>query len=122
MMARITRFRKVVKAATAGRAAKIFSAGLRPAAIYGHEVNGVSPKEMRKLNATAAIALRPVARGRSLSATLLLHGNPNGQAAVACFVRYCAEAWAAAAHAKGCMSLGELTSCWMRSRAKAKTA
>ena len=40
--------------------------------------------------------MRPVARGRSLTAVSILHGDPAGRAGVAAIERWSSEVWAAA--------------------------
>jgi len=65
------------------RASLIASAGVLSAAIYGAPVNGFSDSELQNLRRLAATAMTPTAQGRSLTALMLVRGDPTWSAAVA---------------------------------------
>ena len=77
------------------RATLVATSGVLSAATYGAAVNGVSDAELRSLRRIAASAMTPSARGRSLSALLLLHGDPCWSAAVAPLAQCIRSAWKA---------------------------
>ena len=106
------RYRIIARAAGSGRAQKLYTCGLRPAAAFGSEITGAAPAELKHMNQTAAIGLSPKARGRSLTAVRLLHGDPNADIAVAATRRYANAVWNATGHVRGAMSLGEIASAW----------
>ena len=95
------------------RAKLIFSSGVASGALYGAEVHGVSNSELLSLQRTAASAMRPTARGRSLAATLLINGDPTWRATAAPIVRWAKEVWEAAVsvNPRG-LSLSELARVW----------
>ena len=72
---RIGRLRRVALVARDRRAAKLFTAGLRPAVINGSKVHGGFPTELHRLQLLSTVTMRPSARGRSIRATRLLHGD-----------------------------------------------
>ena len=73
----------------------VFAAGVAPAAGYGAEVNGVSDREWGVLRRVAGAATAPCTSGRSLTASLLLFGDPTWRAAVAPAARWQKEVWRA---------------------------
>ena len=73
----------------------VFSAGVLPAMSYGGEVNGFSDREWRSLQRVAGAAIAGACSGRSLTSTLLLHGDPTWRAAVAPALRWQREIWRA---------------------------
>ena len=73
----------------------VFSAGVLPAMSYGGEVNGFSDREWRSTQRVAGAALAGAVSGRSLTATLLLHGDPTWRLAVAPALRWHREVWRA---------------------------
>ena len=77
------------------RATLVGTSGVLSASTYGSAINGVSDSELRSLRRIAASAMTPSARGRSLSALLLLHGDPCWSAAVAPLTQWIRSAWKA---------------------------
>ena len=75
------------------RAALVATTGVVSAATYGATVNGVSDRELLQLRRTAAAAMSPSARGRSLSALLILRGDPCWAAAVAPLTQWIRASW-----------------------------
>ena len=109
ILARESKWRARAKAATARRprltrlkagrpagAAKIFIAGVLPAATYGAEVMGVSTSELKQLQRTALSSMQPSTRGRSKSAPFTAKGDPTWRPATAPVLRWAREVWSAA--------------------------
>ena len=76
----------------------------------------------RKLRQLAAHTFRPEARGRSLAALSLLHGDPAGRTGYAAAARWAHEAWRAAAHAAEAFSLPYLANAYDLTRPDARSA
>eukprot|EP00959_Pyramimonas_sp_CCMP1952_P269780 5640063-Pyramimonas_sp.AAC.1 len=55
---------------------KIYTAGVRPAAGYGAMVLGMSNTELQSLQRVLLAGKNPAHRGASLTAKLVLHGDP----------------------------------------------
>ena len=83
------------------RSIKIYAAGFKPAASCGMEVWGYSPVELRKLQTRARACLSSFARGSSLTAKLLIHGDPSATLAVAAAMQHAREVWRARTCAGG---------------------
>ena len=105
------RMRRLRRAA-GPRARLVAAAGLVPQQEYGAEVTGLTEVEVRSLRRTAAAGLGPRAGGRSLTAALLVEGDPTRRAAVAVAVRWAEEVWAAANGEQGAMDCPELAWAW----------
>ena len=90
------RFCRVARAARSGRALNFFVSGLRPAATYGAEIIGAAPSALRSLRQFAAHAMRPRAKGRSLTAVSLIHGDPAGRPGYSAASRWALGAWRSA--------------------------
>ena len=119
---RLQRYRRIARVARAGRAVKVFTCGLRPAASYGCEIYGVCNAELNMLRRAAAAAMRPRARGRSLRHAAILYGDPAARDTTAAFERFAAEAWKASGRGQGCVSLGWLQRVWTHARKRARQA
>ena len=119
---RCRRLRRVTAATSAGRTAKLFSTGIRPAAAYGADVVGASPAFLRRLRLQAAATMRPRARGRSLTAVSLVHGDPAGVVGVAAAGHWAGEAWRAAGRDEHATSLGSLQALCHAARSHAVAA
>ena len=78
------------------RAMLIAASGVLPAATYGAAISGFSDHELLQLRRIAAASMNPSAKGRSLSALLLLHGDPTWTAAVAPILQGVRAGWNAA--------------------------
>ncbi len=94
----------------------MFIAGLAPEANYGAEVWGVSDAEAIKLRRTAAKALLPRSRCRSLTALHLVHGMPTCREELRTVIHFAKQVWRAAtdrdaASARG-MSLPDIRRHW----------
>ena len=84
----------VLQRASAGRLAhKISLCGGRPSLQYGASCYGLSGGQLRDRRRALAQTLRPTAKGRSLDAVCLLHGDPMAAGAVAPASAWCAEVW-----------------------------
>ena len=106
---------KSLTAVMGNRSIKIYTASFRPAAGYGMEVWGCPPVEPRKLQARAGACLSPFAGGSSLTAKLLIHGDPSATLAVAAAMKYAREVWRAGTCPGGQgKSLPQLKSAWDR--------
>ena len=70
-------------------------AGVRPQAFYGAEVHGATDWELTQYRRAAMRLVEPSARTCSLTARLLLLGDPAGKIPFACTVRWAEEVWAA---------------------------
>ncbi len=99
---RLQRLQRVV----GSKAKKVFVAGVRPAAAYGAHVWGLDDGEVRKMRRTAAAALRPQARGRSLTLTLLWHDVPTAGAELAPLLQLGRMTWNAIVKREDAMSRG----------------
>ena len=83
--------------------ARVFASGVLPAMEYGAEVNGVSDKELHTIRTVAGHANASARSGRSLTASLLIRGDPTWRAMVAPVTRWQREIWRAASPAeRGC--------------------
>ena len=121
--ARSRRLARVARGCRRGASAlKLYITGIRPAATYGAAVCGVAPGQLLRQRRSASVAMRPAARGRSLTATSILHGDPSGRAGVAAIERWAAEVWAAAGGDSQCFSFGYLAATWYALRAYAVDA
>ena len=92
--ARVGRIRSI-KRCIGRRASWIFASGAKAAAVYGARVNGLADGELLALRRAAAAGRSPSAPGRSLSALLLLCGDPLAEAAVAPFLMWAKHVWMA---------------------------
>eukprot|EP00959_Pyramimonas_sp_CCMP1952_P015441 327240-Pyramimonas_sp.AAC.1 len=70
---------------------RIWITGALPGVLYGSEINGLSDFELLKIRREAGKVLRPSAKGRSLTATLICHGDPVWLGAVSPILRYSKE-------------------------------
>jgi len=87
------RMRSLAQAA-GSKAATIARTGLRPAALYGTEVYGMSDSLLLCQRRTHASAVIPRARGRSLTVTLAINEvEPAEEATAAPIVRWAKEVW-----------------------------
>ncbi len=103
--ARLARIRSI-----AGRRAKqIFITGPLAEATYGAAVNGLSGVEVQALRRAAACALTPRARGRSLSAVILLAGAPTWKGEVETVLQYARQVWTATVLGSTPPQSGEMT-------------
>ena len=116
---RRTRPRRITAAFRMGRAMKFFVADIRPAATYGAEITGVAPGALRHRRQLAANTFRPRARGRSLSAVRLLHGDPAGRTGHAAAARWALESRRATAHHPYTLSVPYLTNAFYLARSVA---
>ena len=106
---------KSLTAVVGSRCIKVYTAGFKPAAGYGMEVWGCSPVELKKLQTRAGACLSPFAGGSSLTAKLLIHGDPSATLAVAAAVKYAREVWRAGTCSGGQgKSPPQLRSAWDR--------
>ena len=80
------------------RARKLFTAGIKPLAGYGSEVSGMSDSQLDVLTRMEARFLTPRARGRSLTALLLLRASSSLGLAATALVRWAREVWEAATY------------------------
>eukprot|EP00959_Pyramimonas_sp_CCMP1952_P345878 7243686-Pyramimonas_sp.AAC.1 len=55
---------------------RIWITGTLPGVLYGSEINGLSDFELLKIRREAGKVLRPGAKGRSLTATMICHNDP----------------------------------------------
>ena len=97
------------------KAQRLFVSGIRPAMAYGCEVTGVTNGELQEMQRFSALALPPYGQGRSLSATLALHGDDTLTAAIGPIIQWCKEVWASitlGAERGSCLSLPELRRAW----------
>jgi len=75
---------------------KLVKAGVKPAALYGACVTGITDTQLVCLRRTSAAATAPRAQGRSLDIALQLAGlDPTADATAAPMVRWAQEVWAA---------------------------
>jgi len=74
-------------------ATQVFTSGVLPAIVYGAEVNGISDVELKKIRNISTAAMTGGTTGRSLSASLLLRGDPSWKAGVAPISRWHKEVW-----------------------------
>ncbi len=78
------------------RAVNIFTSGIAPEANYGAEVWGVTDAEALRLRRTAAAALKPKSKCRSLTAVHLVHGLPTAREELRTIIHYAKQVWRAA--------------------------
>ena len=76
-----------------GRVKKLFTTGIAPSIGYGSAVNGMSDAEVAQAQREAGRCLRPWGQGRSLTLTLLLHGDPTCMMANAPIMQWAKEVW-----------------------------
>ena len=104
------RLRRLV--AAAGRAAaKIFTVGIRAAAVYGDAVTGIKDSDLDRLQSLAAACLPPFGSA-SRRLKLALHGDPNATTAVAAARRWSKEVWLAVHRDPIALSIGTLHEAW----------
>ena len=77
---------------------RIWITGALPGVRYGSEVNWSSGFELLKIRRGAGNVLRPGAKGRSLTATMICHNDPVWLGAVPPIVRYSKEVWSLQSH------------------------
>jgi exonuclease III len=101
------------------RASLIATAGVLSAATYGAPVHGFSDNELRSLRRLVASSMTPSAQGRSLSALMLIRGDPTWRAAVAPISQWIRATWHAAHDhelvGRG-ITLDALTKAWLTDR------
>ncbi len=102
---RLARIRQIL----GKRAATVFTTGPMAEAVYGAAVNGMSNTEVMALRRAAAHAYSPRARGRSLTALMLLHGAPTWKGEIEVVLQYARQAWAATLLGASLPSGGALT-------------
>ena len=78
----------VVKRAGAKRVQNIYNSGVRPQAFYGAEVNGASDLELAAFRRVSMRLVSPGARTASLTAKLIMLGDPAGAVPFACVLRW----------------------------------
>ena len=87
----------IARLAGGRRGAKLFTAGTRPVATYAAEVSGIPSGTFRKLRRWGIAGITGMASTTSsLSAALLLDGDPCADASIACATRWAQEAWCSA--------------------------
>ena len=104
-----------------GRVKKLFTTGVAPSIGYGAAVNGMTDAEVAKAQREAGRCLRPWGKGRSLTLTLLLHGDPTCMMANAPILQWSREVWYAGNHPGDDgrhLTLGRLHGMWVASRAR----
>ncbi len=103
-----------VRAVLGDKAIPIFSTGTLSKMVYASEVHGLSDGELLAVRRTAAAAMRPRARGRSLQMLLALHRDPCWRAAVGPLLQYTRAVWRAARRGYGRaeLSITEIRSAW----------
>jgi hypothetical protein len=83
--------------------AQVFASGVLPSMDYGADIKGVSDKELHTIRTVAGHANASARSGRSLTASLLVRGDPSWRAMVAPVARWQREVWRAASPAvRGC--------------------
>ena len=75
---------RILTSAVGSKAGRISIAGFKPAVGYGMEVWGCSPKELLVLQRRAAACWAPHSKGSSLSAKLIINGDPNAPSGCCC--------------------------------------
>ena len=101
-----------LKKAGAGKVNRVFEAGIKPQATFGHEVFGFSPAELRQITQASSASLPPFGRGRSSTVTQLLHGNKVALKGAGALLRWAKEVWEASnARTKWGLSLSCLVRC-----------
>ncbi len=85
----------IIRAVVGEKAKVIFTAGVGPSSAYDSPIWGLSDKEILSLRRTAAAAMRPKARGRSLTMTSLVHGVPTARFEIAPVLQYSRAIWMA---------------------------
>ena len=91
--ARKSRVKKLKRAIGSKQAAVVAANGLVAATEYGASINGVDDAELLDLRKIAASGMSPGAGGRSLTALLLLKGDPTWRAATAPILQWVKVAW-----------------------------
>ncbi len=104
------------------RATAVFTTGPMAEAVYGAAVNGMSNAEVMALRRAAAHAYSPRARGRSLTALMLLYGVPTWKGEVEVVLQYARQAWAAtllgaALPSGSALTLSQLSKIWHGAKA-----
>eukprot|EP00973_Karenia_brevis_P013927 1888833-Karenia_brevis.AAC.1 len=109
---RILRMRKQI-ARGKSRMQQMLTNGVRPMVGYGARVNGCSDAELLKLRRMLLSASAPLARGSSLTAKLVIQGDPAWIEALAPVRAWSDEVWRAATGEKAPhLSLPQLSQCW----------
>ena len=85
---------------------QVCGGGVLAGPAYGAEINGFSDKELLTVQRICGAATASCASGRSLTATLLLHGDQTWKLAVAPALRWQKEIWRASAPA---VAIGKFT-------------
>ncbi len=85
----------ILRSVIGEKARSIFTVGVAPSAAYDAPVWGITDQEVVSLRRTAAAALRPTARNRSLTMAHLLHQLPTARFEVAPVVQYARAVWKA---------------------------
>ena len=93
--ARRTRLASLRKALSRRQLKGIFTAGVAASADYGAAVNGFTESEIVTLRRTAAAAVCPRGRGRSLTMAMLLNGMPTAASEIAPALQYAKNIWRA---------------------------
>ncbi len=97
----------IIRAVIGDKARTVYTVGIAPASAYDAPIWGLTDREVLTQRRTAAVAMRPRARGRSLTITNLLHGAPSARLEVAPVLQYARAVWRAVvareeAAARGC--------------------
>ncbi len=97
----------IIRSVIGERARTVYAVGIAPASAYDAPIWGLTDREVLAQRRTAAVAMRPRARGRSLTITNLLHGTPTARLEVAPVLHYSRAVWQAvvareAAASRGC--------------------
>ena len=87
---------QVIKRAVGAKAGRLLRSGILPAMLYGSEIVGKAPPQVKQIERLAGRALGPSASGTSLRAKLLWHRGPTDHATCTSAVRLAAEIWRAA--------------------------
>ncbi len=92
----------------------VYAAGVAPAADYEAAVNGLADDEVLMLRRTAAAAVAPRGRGRSLTMAMLMAGMPTWCSELAPALQYARATWRASNGATrgNDLDLGEIARTW----------
>ena len=82
------------------KASQVAASGVITGATYGAAVHGFSDRELVQIQRVAASSMTPSAKGRSLTALLLVRGDPTWRAAVAPLQQWARATWNAETNAE----------------------
>ncbi|HIE69537.1 MAG TPA: hypothetical protein EYP98_04890 [Planctomycetes bacterium] len=94
------------------RVSRIFTTAVRPAVAYGTRVNGASDAELLEARRLMLSATPPYARGTSLTAKLVLSGDPAWEMSCGPLLAWHDEAWRAARHDLHSLTLAQMNAAW----------